>query len=683
MLNPFTHASRRAGGSVGWRTWTGLILVPVLIVGVLAWAFWAPMSQHGAAKVAVVNNDEPATINGQMAPLGREMAAKLVNNTESGYSWEMTDTDDADEGLSEGRYSAAVIIPPRFSQNAASVMTGEPLDATRAGIQVKTSPAAAPADAAAVSAAARQSVSVFNKQILEQLLDGFYGGFTQMHDQLGTAADGANKLADGSGQLADGIGQLSTGVGRLTGGTGQLAEGGNQLADGTGQLAGGVSQLSGGLTQLHQQIQQMPAQTQQLADGAKQVAAGNRQMANTFTPLADQILTVTDQIPTESSTLASLQKLLAQCPPEGATVDLCAGLRAEVDRLSQQEGALDSIKERIQKPARDMRDGMQGLAYGSEQVAQGNQMLADKSGELVAGVGQLAQGGQQLDGGAQQLAGGARQLADGLNQFNGASQELGTGVQALADGSRQVADGNRQFADQMAPAGDKLPSYSDDERAHLKTVASSPAALESSLPGFGKSLIALLVAIAFWTAAMGVYAVTRAVPADASTSRRSTWRLVLGSVVPGVAVGGIGAVLVSTVLAPFLGLGFGGWLAFTGVTLLAALAFVVVNQALVAVFGSIGRIISIAVLVLAAATGVVSTVPGFLRDVSAVLPTQGAVQALSAIVTGSGGALGGVLQLVAWLVAGGLVFALAVDRARVVPSRQFRRRPSPGPRPAW
>ena len=118
-------------------------------------------------------------------------------------------------------------------------------------------------------------------------------------------------------------------------------------------------------------------------------------------------------------------------------------------------------------------------------------------------------------------------------------------------------------------------------------------------------------------------------------------------------------------------------------TLLAALAFVVVNQALVAVFGSIGRIISIAVLVLAAATGVVSTVPGFLRDVSAVLPTQGAVQALSAIVTGSGGALGGVLQLVAWLVAGGLVFALAVDRARVVPSRQFRRRPSPGARPAW
>ncbi|WP_406692859.1 YhgE/Pip domain-containing protein [Saccharopolyspora sp. ID03-671] len=683
MLNPFTNASRRAGGSVGWRTWTGLVLVPVIIVGVLAWAFWAPMSQHGAAKVAVVNNDEPATINGQMAPLGREMAAKLVNNTESGYSWEMTDTDDANEGLSEGRYSAAVIIPEHFSRNTASVMTGEPLDATRAGISVQTSPIAAPADAAAVSAAARDSVAVFNKQILEQLLDGFYGGFTQMHDQLGTAVEGANQLADGSGQLADGVGQLAGGVGQLTGGTGQLAQGGNQLADGTEQLAGGVSQLSGGLNQLHQQIQQMPAQTQQLADGAKQVAAGNRQMANTFTPLADQIITATDQIPTESTALDGLQKLLAQCPPEGTTVDLCKGLRAEVDRLSQQQGALDSIKEQIQKPARDMRDGMNGLAYGSEQVANGNQMLADKSGELVNGIGRLAQGGQQLDGGAQQLSGGARQLADGLNQFNGASQQLGTGVQALADGSRQVADGNRQFAEQMAPAGDKLPSYSDAEREHLKTVAASPASLESSLPGFGKSLIALLVAIAFWTAALGVYAVTRAVPADASTSRKSTWSLVLGSVLPGVAVAAIGSVLVSTVLAPFLGLGFGGWAAFTGVTLLAALAFVAVNQALIAVFGSVGRIISIAVLVLAAATGVVSTVPGFLRDISGLLPTQGAVQALSAIVTGSSGAGSGVLQLLAWLVAGVLIFALAVDRARVVPSRQFRRRPTPGPRPAW
>ncbi|MDA3627355.1 YhgE/Pip family protein [Saccharopolyspora sp. WRP15-2] len=679
MVNPFTHATRRAGGSVGRLTWIGLALVPVLVVGVLAWAFWAPMSQHGAAKVAVVNSDEPTTINGQLAPLGREMAAKLVNSTDSGYVWQMTSAEEASEGLADGRYAAAVTIPAEFSRNTASAMTGKPMDATRAGISVDTSPVAAPADAAAVEAAARQSVSVFNQQILEMLLDGFYGGFSEMHGQLGTAVDGARQLADGSGQLADGTKQLAGGVGQLAGGVDELAGGVPQLAHGGAQLADGAQQLSGGLNELHQQVSQMPAQTRQLADGAEQVAAGNRQMANQFVPLADKILAATDQIP-DSPKLDGLAELAAQCPVEGLTTDFCTRLRADVDKVNQREGALDGIKDKIQQPVKQARDGFEGLAYGSEQVAKGTRMLADNSGQLVSGIGQLADGGTQLSSGAQQLSGGLNQLNGGVQELNGGVKELDGGVGQLVSGAEQVADGNRQFADKIAPAVDQLPNYTDEERAHLKTVASSPAALQSDLPGFGKSLIALLIAIAFWTAALGIYAVTRAVPADAASSRRSTWRLVLSSLLPGVLIAAIGAVVVSAALAPFLDLSFGSWAAFAGVTLLAALAFVALNQALTALFGNPGRIVSIAVLVLAAATGVVSTIPGTLQTISAILPTHGAVHALSAIVTGSGGAISGALQLAAWLVAGLLITVLATDRSRVLPAKQLRRRPTP---PVW
>ncbi|MFC7341138.1 ABC transporter permease [Saccharopolyspora griseoalba] len=659
MLNPFTRATRRAGGSVGKRTWLGLILVPVLIVGLLGFAFWAPMSAHGSAKVAVVNADEPTEIDGQLAPLGREMAAKLVNSTDTGYDWQITDSSDAEDGLASGHYAAAVFIPEEFSSNTASAMTGEPMDATRADVRVRTSPAADPADAAAVDAAARKSVARFNRQIVEQLLDGFYGGFAQMHDQMGSAVDGARQLADGSDQLADGAGQLA-------GGTSELATGSGQLADGAHQLAGGSQQLAGGLGQLYAQVEQMPEQTDKLADGAEQVAAGNRQMADQFVPLADKIITVTDKMPTESSAAESLAQLADRCAPSGTSLELCRKLREQAEALQQREGALDSLKQQIQQPAKQMKQGMEGLAHGSEQVAEGNRMLAENSQQLVDGIG-------QLNAGAQQLAGGSGQLAGGLDQFHGGVQQLDSGAQQLAGGSQQVAEGNRQMADQMGAGVDDIPNYDEAERAHLKEVAASPAALESSLPGFGKSLIALLVAIAFWTAALGVYAVTRAIPGDAATSRKSTWRLVLSSLAPGAAVATVAAIAVSAALAPFLGLGFGSWAAFAGVTLLAALAFVAVNQALVAVLGSIGRVVSIAVLVLAAATGVISTVPGVLETVGALLPTRGAVQALSAIVTGGTGAAGGIAQLLGWLVAGVLVFALAVDRARTVPARDLRR----------
>ncbi|GAA4612586.1 YhgE/Pip family protein [Saccharopolyspora hordei] len=667
MRNPFTQAARRSGGSVGRGTWIGLALVPVLLVGVLAWAFWAPMSQHGAAEVAVVNEDEPATINGQMAPLGREMAAKLVNSTDTGYTWQVTAAEDAREGLADGRYAAVVTIPKAFSRTTASVLTGEPMDATQAGIRVETSPVAAPADAAAVEAAARQSVSVFNKQIVEMLLDGFYGGFAEMHGQLGTAVDGARQLADGSGQLAGGIGQLSSGVDELASGVPQLADGGNQLAD-------GMQQLSGGLNELHRQVKQMPEQTRQLADGAEQVAAGNRAMADQFVPLTDQILAATELIP-DSPKLDGLAKLAERCPTEGLTSDFCTQLREHVEQANQRQGVLDTIKAKIQGPVKQARDGFEGLAFGSEQIAMGTRMLADNSGQLVDGIGQLAAGGTQLSDGAQQLAGG-------LDQLNGGVQQLHGGVGQLADGAQQVADGNRMFADQMAPAADQLPNYTDEERAHLKTVASSPAALESELPTFGKSLIGLLIAVAFWIAGLAVYAVVRAVPEDAATSRRSSWRLVLTSLLPGALVAAVGAVVVSAALAPFLDLSFGSWAAFAGVTLLAALAFVAVNQALTALFGTGGRVVSLVVLALAAATGVVSTVPGLLHSTSSFLPTHGAVQALASIVTGADGALSGVLQLLVWLVAGVLFALLAVDRARVVPAKRFRRQTAAS-RPAW
>lgn len=121
MLNLFTKiASATDRSTVSWRVWAALAIIPVIVGGGLALAFWAPKDNHGTAKAAVVNNDEPAEINGQLAPLGREMGAKMVNSTDSGYSWEMTDKADAEQGLDDGTYSAVVTIPKKFSENAAS-----------------------------------------------------------------------------------------------------------------------------------------------------------------------------------------------------------------------------------------------------------------------------------------------------------------------------------------------------------------------------------------------------------------------------------------------------------------------------------------------------------------------------------------------------------------------------------
>ena len=75
-----TTGLQRLRGSrrVGWRTILGLLLVPLTAAGVLLWGLWNPTDRLDTMTAAVVNLDEPVTVNGQMVPLGRVLAGKLV-----------------------------------------------------------------------------------------------------------------------------------------------------------------------------------------------------------------------------------------------------------------------------------------------------------------------------------------------------------------------------------------------------------------------------------------------------------------------------------------------------------------------------------------------------------------------------------------------------------------------------
>jgi putative membrane protein len=86
----------------------------------------------------------------------------------------------------------------------------------------------------------------------------------------------------------------------------------------------------------------------------------------------------------------------------------------------------------------------------------------------------------------------------------------------------------------------------------------------------------------------------------------------------------------------------GAWWAFAGTAVLAGVVFAAVNQALVAVFGGIGRWISAVIGVLAVATGLISTVPGWLSALGAALPTA---PAFTGLIAADGAA---VAALVVW-----------------------------------
>jgi len=642
MFKPFANSARAlAAGPLTWKTWTGLIAVPVLIMGLLTWALWSPDSDHGTATAAVVNNDAPVTVNGQLIPLGRQLTGDLTHSSDSAYKWVLTDSSDAASGLDNGTYAAVVTIPKDFSARATSAASGKPLDASRAVVDIKTSASSGVVDPALSQRIADGTQQTLNNQIVETYLDNIYVGFSTIHGQINQAADGAGQLADGTRQLVPGAQQV--------------ADGAAKLASGTAQLATGSAQLSSGLSQAQQQTAQLPALTKQLADGAEQVAQGNEKLAGTIVPLANRIIAAIDALPSAAAAAADVQKLADQCSGDA---QFCDNLKQAAARVTADADQIDGAKAAIRAQAVQVRDGIQALATGARQVANGNAQLAKQSGTLAAGIATAADGARQLDTGVQQANSGAQQLADGARQ--------------VSDGTGKVNDGAQQLSSSLDKGRDQVPNYTDAERNHLKTIAASPTTLASDSASSGALAITLFAVLALWALALATYLVTRAVPDAVLTAREPTWQIIARAALPGATAAALAAVAITAMAIPALGLGVGGSFEFLGVALLAAFAFVSLNQAVTAIFGRAGRLASLAVLVLGAATGIVSTLPSPFYALADYLPTHGAVLALRAAVTGDAGLYSGIAELFGWLIVGVLAAILVTDRRRYLSTRQLR-----------
>jgi putative membrane protein len=652
-----------------WRTWAALIFVPVLVMGLLTWAFWSPEVDHGTATAAVVNNDEPVTVNGQIIPLGRELAGNLTHDADSAYTWVLTDADDAASGLAHGTYAAVVTIPADFSARATSTATGKPLDATRAVLSVRTSANAGVIDPSLSRRIAEATQDALNRQVVETYLDNVYVSFSTIHDKLGQAADGAGQLADGTDQLVPGSRQLADGSGELHTAAAALADGASRLATGTGQLTTGSAQLADGLSQAERDTAQLPELTRQLADGAEQVAQGNEKLASALAPLADRIIAAIDGLPSTQDLSAQLQSLSSMCSGDPV---FCSKLRDAASQLAAQADQVDAAKASVRANALAVRNSIQALATGARQVADGNAKLADEAVPLTAGIATAAQGAESLDAGIRDADAAAGKLAAGSKQLAAGAGNLATGAGQLNDGAVAANDGAHRLADELDRGRDQIPDYTDAERQHLKSVAADPTAASGDGVEVGTLALTLFAALALWVLALAAYIITSAVPSDVLTARMPSWRIILRAAVPGFTAAGLAALAITVIASLVQGLTVTESFGFLGVAVLAAFAFIALNQAATAIFPSRGRLASVAVLVLTAATGVVSTLPSALSWVSGVLPTHGAIVALRAVSTGGPGLVRGVVELCAWLAVGVFAAVVVTDRRRYLSARQLR-----------
>jgi putative membrane protein len=543
-------------------------------------------------------------------------------------------------------------------------------------------------------------------------------GTGELSDGLDQTSTGAKKLADGLEQLDDGTQQLADGMTELADGTKelptqteQLADGAQQSADGADDLADGVKKYVGGVKQLDKQLPQFTKGLGETAGGAEDLAAGTSQLATGMQQYATGAGQFSDGLQTYSDTMNGFQQLVQtpdrlpaelRCPVQDeqacelyygglvagtqvayqglqdsgdepglltAADDLATNastISTNVSKISTGVTGLSDGLNQLDTGAGKIEDGVDQLASNGTKLATGTKDLADGLEQLADGTDQLATGLTQLSSGIQQSADGTQELADGTSQSSTGGRQLSDGLVKLADGGSQLADGSDELATGLEKGAKQIPTYDKEKRTALSSVVATPVTAER--PGSLFADIAnttFLSVIALWLGALASFVVLRAVGSRVLTSMKPSWRLAGEALLPAAGVAVIQAIALTTTLQILLELSVGQVATLLPFLVLAGLAFVAINHALVAWLGGVGRFISVTAVVLSAATAITEAIPPLLAQVVPFLPLTPALEGARAIASGGPGAGGSAGLLLAWLVVGVAAGVLAVARHRM------------------
>ena len=552
-------------------------------------------------------------------------------------------------------------------------------------------------------------------------------GADELSTGAGDLSDGADKLSGGVDEYTTSIdaiikglsggGSGGSGSGSGQGGLDDLIDGGKELDKGASDLATGASGLSDGLVTYRDGLKQGADD----ADALAKTATGLDDLvaADMLTSgQAEQIRAQLCPAGTPDEACQGMERAYAR----GLLAGTSGGLNSAVDGLGSTDekksilGGASALKEgtdsfstnmsefakgleeglgdlakgmkditdnapKLLDASKSLREGASGLADGSSKLAggasdlsDGTQQLADGMPQLTDGIAKSADGAAKLDDGAGQLADGAGKFADGLGSYTTGvsqaatgSQDLASGLDQLADGSEKYTDGVGQFSDGVQDGADKVPSYSAPDRDKLSRVASANIEapnMDSVTNLLTGSTIALLIMLALWVGGLVTYTVLKPIPSSTLLSTKSSVAVWMRGLVPGLAVGLVQALVLAILAVTVMDIDAIQGFDLAVLTFVSAIVFMILNFALVAWFGGVGRFLSVIAVVLAVAGRTIGAVPEFFQFVAPLLPLTPAMNGFSAIAAGTSGLAAAYGGLLAWAVIGLVASLLAIVRAR-------------------
>ncbi|RII41099.1 hypothetical protein DWB68_14495 [Galactobacter valiniphilus] len=544
-----------------------------------------------------------------------------------------------------------------------------------------------------------------------------------------SAASGAAKLSDGATAVNEAAGKLAKGSAAVAAGTQQLSDTAAEVAKHVGSISAGTQETLGALGTLLEDTTGLSSATKvdvagTAADAQKQLEAilkdpAVKQLIKDNPSVAQKLGALQKDLPAVAQGASKTQQAIAAAEKSAGIVkdqqgtsiddliasakkvDAAAGtLKTKVGQLNdgaqQVAGGNAQLAEStpaLARGAKDLADGNQQLADGTAKLAESTPKLKDGAATLADGTGALAKavptltgaisdaatGGAKLAAGASELNTGAHSLADGTGSLVTGADQASTGSRDLDAGLGKLKDGSAELSDGLADGVDEVPNYSASDRDHLSSVTSDPVRLDkassNSMANYGTGLSPYFLSLALWIGGIAFFMLMAPLPAKLLARRLPAPLTAARALIPSGIMAVVQASIAVAVVLFGLRLDVAHPWQLYGLAVFASLAFVWLNQGLVAMFGAPGRFLSLIMVVLQVGTSGGTypwqTLPDPLQGVHPLLPMSYTVASFRSLVAGGEpiglGSAYGILAL--YLVIGLLLLVaaafLAPRRARV------------------
>ena len=470
----------RSRRPVTWITLIGVLLLPVVIGGILVAALYNPAERLDSLNAAIVNDDEPVTINDQLVPLGRQLTAGLVEGSDeqdSNLTWTISNADDAEEGLADGTYDAVITIPENFSAAATSTAPGgTPEQAT---IEVQTAPDALIVDDAITAQVTQAAASLMGEQLSQVYLENVFLGFTTLGDQLGEAAAAPARSPTAHSRRP--TAQPSFPAASPSSPTARV---GSRRERPPSPAASTRSRRASASPRTVRPTSPRGSTRRHEGEGAR----AQRRRA------ADRAVRQDRRRPDRRPRRDGGRCRAVRRSPRHDLGGLDAGLRGlgglalttarawtPPSRAHRPSRRTPELPRRTPAPPRSARappaatppPPRPASARSRSQTSSGLTDAADGARGLASGLDKLAAG-------TTQSADGARQLASGASQLSSGGDQLATGAQSLADGVAQLASGSDGSPPDSRPRPTRSPPTPTPKRPTSRT--SSPTRSSPRVP---------------------------------------------------------------------------------------------------------------------------------------------------------------------------------------------------------